>query len=127
MDQGLTIKEVAHITGLSEHTLRYYERIGLLDAIERASNGHRRYSGRDVAWIEFLNRLRLTGMPIRHMQAFADYRRQGDPTVRQRRCLLEAHEQALVQQIAALEGHLTAIRAKIQHYKTMEITNNANE
>ncbi|MCB0212040.1 MAG: MerR family transcriptional regulator [Anaerolineae bacterium] len=126
MDQSLTIKEVANLTGLSGHTLRYYERIGLLDAIERAPNGHRRYSERDVAWIEFLNRLRLTGMPIRRMQDFADLRRQGDATFQQRCCLLEGHEQALRQQIAELEEHLTAIQYKIHHYKSLEETHGTN-
>jgi DNA-binding transcriptional MerR regulator len=127
MEQGFTIKEVAHMTGLSDHTLRYYERIGLLDPVERVSNGHRRYSSQDVAWIEFLNRLRVTGLPIRHMQEFADYRRQGDATIHERRILLENHEQALLKQIADLEAHLTAIRDKIQHYKTMEVILDADQ
>lgn len=121
MRQGLTIKEVANRTGLSEHTLRYYERIGLLDSVKRASNGHRRYYSEDLAWVEFLNRLRVTGMPIRQMQEFANYRRQGDPTIPNRRILLEVHEQTLMKEIADLEVHLTAIREKIKRYKIMEV------
>ena len=64
MGTDLTIQQVAALTQLSEHTLRYYERIGLLDPVNRASSGHRRYSTGDIAWIEFLTRLRTTGMPI---------------------------------------------------------------
>ena len=93
MDQELTIQQVAAMTQLSVHTLRYYERIELLTPINRASNGHRRYSQQDLAWIEFLTRLRATGMPIRQMQQFADLRRQGNPTIPQRRELLDLHQQ----------------------------------
>lgn len=85
MEQGLTVKEVAALTGLSAHTLRYYKREGLVDPIGRAQSGRRRYSERDMAWIEFLGRLRATGMPIRKMKRFANLRRQGDPTVPARR------------------------------------------
>ncbi|WP_211293193.1 MerR family DNA-binding transcriptional regulator [Brunnivagina elsteri] len=71
MDTELTIQQVASLTGLNVHTLRYYERNGLLKPVPRAANGHRRYSSVDIASIEFLTKLRMTGMPIRHMQKFA--------------------------------------------------------
>lgn len=64
-DPGMTIADVAARTGLTAHTLRYYERDGLmLGDIGRASSGHRRYTRFDVAWIELVTRLRATGMPI---------------------------------------------------------------
>lgn len=69
MGTDFTIQQVAALTHLSEHTLRYYERIGLLDPIYRASSGHRRYSTHDIGWIEFLIRLRTTGMPISKQNA----------------------------------------------------------
>jgi len=107
--QGLTIREVAKRTGLGVHTLRYYERAGLLEPGFAATNGHRRYSRDDLAWIEFLTRLRATAMPIRHMQQFADLRRKGPTTVRERRCLLEAHQQA-VQGASANSTHTISRR-----------------
>ncbi len=126
METDLTIQQVAALTQLSEHTLRYYERIGLLAPVSRASSGHRRYSDRDIAWIEFLTRLRTTGMPIRKMQDFAALRRQGDPTVAQRRRLLEAHRQEVQAQIDELQVNLCEIEHKIQHYKTLELNNDVN-
>jgi 4-carboxymuconolactone decarboxylase len=78
----LTIAEVAAVSGLSAQTLRYYERIGLLDPAARVHGGQRRYSAIDLAWLAFLQRLRATGMPIRDMQRFAKLRRQGDETSR---------------------------------------------
>ncbi len=79
-------------TDLSAHTLRYYERIGLLGPIDRGtSSGHRRYASADLAWIEFLERLRATGIPIREKLAFAELRRGGEATAAARRALLEGH------------------------------------
>lgn len=116
----LTIQQVAAVTQLSTYTLRYYERIGLLAPVERASSGHRRYSSQDIAWINFLTRLRATGMPIREMQRFAELRRQGDRTLTQRRQLLESHQRRVYQQINELTQNLKVIQEKIQHYQELE-------
>src|SRR5690349_1245444 len=64
MTTVLTIQETSATTGLSVHTLRYYERIGLIHPISRSTSRHRRYREEDLRWIEFLLRLRATGMPI---------------------------------------------------------------
>ncbi|WAH37468.1 MerR family transcriptional regulator [Alicyclobacillus dauci] len=120
MEQAFTIQEIAAITGLSVHTLRYYERIGLLDPVSRTENGYRSYSAKDIAWVEFLNRLRVTGMPIRTMQEFASLRRKGDATVRERRELLEQHETNIRAHMAELEQNLRQIEKKIDLYKEME-------
>ena len=116
----LTINQAAQLSGLSAHTLRYYERIGLLDPVGRASNGHRRYTAKDLAWLDFLTRLRTTDMPICQMQEFAALRRQGDATIAQRIALLEAHQQAVQSQIAELQRNLEAITGKIKYYHQME-------
>jgi len=120
VDTELSIQQGAASTQLSTHTLRYYERIGLLAPIERASSGHRRYSSQDIAWINFLTRLRATGMPIRQMQQFAELRRQGDRTLTQRRQLLEIHQQNVYQQLDELTRNLKVIEQKIQHYGKLE-------
>ena len=81
MDTLLTIDEVARRTGLTAHTLRYYERIGLIAPVPRASGGQRRYATADLDWIEFLLRLRDTRMPVAQMLVFARLRAEGDATV----------------------------------------------
>jgi DNA-binding transcriptional MerR regulator len=58
----LTISDAARHAGVSAHTLRYYERAGLLARVERAGSGHRRYDEADLRWIGFLMNLRSTGM-----------------------------------------------------------------
>lgn len=112
----LTIQQVAEQTGLSVHTLRYYERIGLIHSIARAGNSHRRYSAEDIDWINFLMKLRATGMTIQQMQAYASLQRQGDATVPQRLEMLEEHRCLVEEQVAALQEHLKLIYHKIEVY-----------
>jgi DNA-binding transcriptional MerR regulator len=115
MSKELTIQQVAQSSGLSVHTLRYYERIGLLDPIERASSGHRRYTSADIEWLRFLVYLRATGMSIRQMQNCAELRRGGATTERERLAFLEEHRQRLQQQQRKLEDHLSYIDQKIAY------------
>ncbi|WP_349628279.1 MerR family transcriptional regulator [Cellulomonas hominis] len=113
----LTIAEAAAATGLSPHTLRYYERDGLLlDAVERAASGHRRYTERDLGWLHLLTRLRATGMPIREIREYADLVRRGEGTEPQRLALLQAHRDAVRAQLAEAAEHLAAIEMKIDLY-----------
>lgn len=116
----LTVSEVARGTGLSAHTLRYYESVGLLGPVSRRADGHRRYAEVDLAWIAFLLRLRTTGMAIRDMQRFAGLRREGDATVTSRRELLEHHRDEVSARIESLQADLRAITDKIVHYQELE-------
>src|SRR5262249_32968828 len=87
----LTIQQASKLTGLTAHTLRYYERIALLPPVARASNGHRRYDNHDVERILFLNYLRLTGMPLEQLKAYTALLDQGEAGISQRVALLQAH------------------------------------
>ncbi|SER27008.1 MULTISPECIES: MerR family transcriptional regulator [Pseudomonas] len=120
MDSNLTIDEVAKRTGLTAHTLRYYERIGLIAPVGRAPGGQRRYSASDMAWISFLLRLRTTQMPIGKMLAFAKLRAVGDSTVSERRRLLEDHLAEVLAQIEAMKKSADALQAKVEHYQALE-------
>lgn len=124
--QTLTIQQVAQQTGLTVHTLRYYERNGLLEPVDRASSGHRRYSAEDIARIEFLTRLRATGMPIRQMQEFARLFRERPEAIGDRRNLLEAHEQQVQAHIQELQRNLEVIQWKIGYYKGLEARQQAD-
>jgi DNA-binding transcriptional MerR regulator len=115
----LSIAETAEATGLTAHTLRYYERIGLLDPVGRGPDRRRRFRSADLAWLSFLTRLRTTGMSIRDMQRFADLRRQGDATAGERLELLERHRDAVRRRIAELSDCLTSLDSKIDHYREL--------
>ena|SRR5436305_1890569 len=120
METDLSIQEVARETGLSIDTLRYYERIELIEPVRRASSGHRRYTQEDISWITLLIRLRKTGMSIAQMIRFAHLRRQGSATITQRRIMLEDHQRSLEEQMQQLEQHMEALQHKITIYKERE-------
>jgi DNA-binding transcriptional MerR regulator len=120
METEFSIQQVAQQTGLSIDTLRYYERIGLIEPVRRAPNGHRRYGQRDINWILLLIRLRETGMPIAQMIYFAQLRRQGDTTLTERRLVLEQHQCVLEQHMQKLEQHMTALQCKIASIREKE-------
>ncbi|MCU1537741.1 MAG: MerR family transcriptional regulator [Humibacillus sp.] len=121
---GLTIAEAAERTGLTTHTLRYYERDGLMaHAVARSSSGHRVYFAPDLAWITMLTRLRATGMPIREVRAYAALCRDGDGNEAARLDLLQAHRARVLQQLAEVTEHLGAIDNKIGMYQArLEVT-----
>ena len=120
MEQALTIQQVAEATGLSVHTLRYYERCDLIAPVQRANNGHRRYSAQDIRWIQFLTKLRMTGMPLRQIQQYATLLRQQPDAVQERRAILEAHRQTVLEHLQQLQENLAVIDWKIRHYKDIE-------
>lgn len=115
--QGLTVAQMALVTGVSAHTLRYYERAGLIESVGRNPGNQRRYSEADVEWVKFLLRLRETGMAISRMRVYAELRAQGAKTVAARLELLEVHQSLLREQIATLRQHEKALESKITIYR----------
>jgi DNA-binding transcriptional MerR regulator len=113
---GLTIREVAERTGITVHTLRYYERIGLLAPVSRAHSGHRRYDADDLRWVELMKRLHDSGMTIRRMLEFARLARRGATTVAARRALLDAHRIEVEAEVARLVATLDTVREKLALY-----------
>jgi DNA-binding transcriptional MerR regulator len=120
MESSLTINEVSKRVGLTAYTLRYYERIGLIAPIARASGGQRRYAASDMDWLEFLIRLRATGMPIHRMQEFARLRSEGNGTAGERRKMLDNHLTEVMAQIQALQQSAQVLQAKIELYRQIE-------
>jgi len=113
---GYTIDEAAARTGLSKHTLRYYEREGLLPRVAKAASGHRRYSDDDLGWVRMLQLLRSTGMPIREVKEFVRLTWAGDHTIPQRVEVLTAYRAALVERMAQDVEHLAHLNSKIEYY-----------
>ena len=111
-----TIGEVVARTGLTAHTLRWYERIGLLEHPARSHSGQRRFSDRDLDWLVFLGKLRLTAMPVADMVRYADLRREGEHTAAARQELLVQHRDEVRQRIADLQATLLIIDHKIDLY-----------
>jgi DNA-binding transcriptional MerR regulator len=123
VDGGLTVAQMAELTGVSGHTLRYGERAGLIQGVARNDGNHRRYGDGDVEWVAFLLRLRETGMSITEMRRYAQLRARGPITVQARRDLLDAHRARLRERISRLRGHERALQDKIAVYEQISASN----
>ncbi len=116
-ERALSIAEAAEASGLSVHTLRYYERTGLLEPVRRNGSGHRRYRAADLERITFLTRLRATGMPIREVRRYAELMKAGEATNEERLALLEAHRINVLAGLETTARNLELVEWKIRFYK----------
>lgn len=115
----ISIGELSGLTGLSAHTLRFYEKAGILLPVGRAANGHRRYRSDDVLWLEFVLRLKHTGMSLADIRLYAQLRVRGEETLPARLAMLQLHQERLVARMAELEHCSSALDDKIRAYRKM--------
>jgi DNA-binding transcriptional MerR regulator len=116
--EGVTIAEAARRTGVSVHTLRYYERAGLVvGAVDRTASGRRRYHHVDLQWIKICTKLRATGMPIRSIRRYAELVAAGRGNEQERLDLLEAHRAEVAARLAEVQENLQLIDHKIDVYR----------
>ncbi|MFE7098372.1 MerR family transcriptional regulator [Streptomyces erythrochromogenes] len=111
-----TISEVEARTGLSQHTLRWYERIGLMPHVDRSHSGQRRFTDKDLDWLGFVGKLRATGMSVADMVRYAELVREGEHTVEERRELLERTRREVRARIGELTDALAVLDYKIDIY-----------
>jgi DNA-binding transcriptional MerR regulator len=115
---GLSIAEAAGRTGVSVHTLRYYERAGLvITPVGRTNGGRRRYQQIDLDWITICTKLRATGMPIKAIRRYAQLVSAGHGNEPERLALMEAHRADVVAKLAELQENLKLIDHKIDVYR----------
>jgi DNA-binding transcriptional MerR regulator len=115
---GLSIAEAARRTGVSVHTLRYYERAGLVvTPFDRTAAGRRRYQQLDLDWITVCTRLRATGMPIKTIRRYAQLVSAGRGNEQERLALMEAHRADVTAKLAEIQENLKAIDHKINVYR----------
>ena len=112
----MKIGELARRSGLTAYTIRYYERIGLLPYAARNGSAQRDYDASILTWIEFLGRMKATGMPIRDMLRYAALRESGEATEAERRELLAVHRERVRADLAELQANLLVLDAKIAGY-----------
>jgi DNA-binding transcriptional MerR regulator len=114
----VSIAEAARRTGVSVHTLRYYERAGLVvTPVDRTGGGRRRYRKLDLDWINICTRLRATGMPISGIRRYAELVSAGPGNEQERLALLEAHRADVTAQLAGIQRNLQLIDHKIDVYR----------
>lgn len=119
MKSFYSIKEVAEITHLSAHTLRFYEKEGLIYGIARNQNGYRQYTSFDLDWIEFLLHVKATNMPLDRIKIFADLVKQGNFTIPERTKILLAHKVHLLKELERFQMVMNYLDAKLLRYQNV--------
>lgn len=114
---GYSIGEFSALTNIGIYTLRYYEKESLI-VPQREKNGRRSYSESDIKWIEFIKRLKDTGMPIKEIKKYAELRAMGDSTLNERMEMLIKHRSDLKNEISKLQEHLQKLDEKIAFYQS---------
>ncbi|MVX66796.1 MerR family transcriptional regulator [Clostridium chromiireducens] len=113
---GYSIAEVAERTHLTPHTLRYYEKEGLLPFIDRSASGNRDFKEKDLEWLELICCLKNTGMPVKQIKEYIQLCLKGDNTIDVRREIFIKHREEVISQIAELQKNLDKINCKINFY-----------
>ncbi len=113
----MTIAEVSKKFDLSQDTLRYYERIGLIPGINRKKSGNRNYTEEDCRWIEFIKCMRNAGLPIEVLIEYVNLFQQGDSTIEARKELLTEQRNQLITKMEKMQKTLERLNFKIERYE----------
>ena len=111
-----SIKEAAERMGVTTHTLRYYDREGLLPHVGRTAGGMRRFSQEDLDGLALITCLKATGMSIRQIKDFLDLSQQGDETLNERRAILKRQREQILAGMRQMQEHLERVERKIAYY-----------
>lgn len=115
----MTIQEVSEITGLSKHTLRYYEKIGLIDKVNKSASNYRVYRQKDLNRIEFIINMRNAGLGMSELKQYIKLAAEGDETANERRNILLENKREIEAQIKILENCSRYIDYKIENYDSI--------
>ncbi|MBO7743045.1 MerR family transcriptional regulator [Paenibacillus sp. MWE-103] len=115
---GYTISQAAERTGLTAHTLRFYDKQGLLPFVDRTPAGNRDFKESDFEWLGVIACLKNSGMPVKQIRQYIEWGMEGDDTLKQRLAVFKNHRNAVLEKIAELQGYMSKIDQKIWYYKT---------
>ncbi len=119
---GYSIGQVAKKTGLTAHTLRYYEKEGLLPFVKKNSSGLRVFTDNDLGWLSMIECLKDTGMPLKAIKQYIDWFTEGDSTLQQRYDMFCKQKENVEKQITLFQKHLRKINFKMALYeKALEL------
>ncbi|MFF2480008.1 MerR family transcriptional regulator [Paenibacillus sp. NPDC058071] len=113
-----TISQAADLAGISAHTLRYYDKLGLLPFVDRDKNGNRAFKKSDIEWLGIITCLKKSGMSIKKIRQYVEWGMKGDTTLKERLEVFETHKLAVLNQIEEMQSYLQKIDYKIWYYKT---------
>ena len=111
-----SIQEVSQKTGLTAHTLRYYEKEGLISGVERTQGGFRQYTDEDLERLGLICCLKNTGMSIQEIARFVQLTHEGDHTLEERVELLRVHRERVLEKMAEMQKHLDKVTWKLNFF-----------
>ena len=111
-----SIQDVSNKTGLSTHTLRYYEKEGLISGVERSQGGFRQYTYEDLERLGLIRCLKNTGMSIQEIARFVQLTHEGDHTLEERVELLREHRERVLERMAEMQEHLDKVTWKLNFF-----------
>lgn len=114
-----TIKQAAEKMNVTAHTLRYYDKEGLLPFVSRDKSGNRVFTEGDLEWLGLISCLKNTGMPIKQIGTYIQWCAEGDSSISARRQMLIEHREAILRQLEELNHNLEAINRKIDYYNKL--------
>lgn len=115
----MTIAEVSKKYNLTQDTLRYYERIGLIPEVNRSKSGIRNYMEEDCRWVEFIKCMRSAGLPIEVLIEYVTLFKQGDGTIKARKELLIEQRKRLVEKMDDMKKTIERLDYKIERYENI--------
>ena len=118
-----SIQDMSKKTGLSTHTLRYYEKEGLLPKVERSPGGFRQYTDADLDALRLICHLKNTGMSLQEITRFMKLTHEGDQTLSQRVELLREHRDRVIARMEEMQQHLDKVTRKLKYYSEKLQTN----
>lgn len=113
----MTIKEVSEKFDISQDTLRYYERVGMIPPVTRTASGIRNYQEKDLGWVELAKCMRSAGLPVEAMIEYVKLTQEGDSTIPARLQLLTEQRETLLEQRAKIDATLERLNYKIGRYE----------
>lgn len=116
----MNISEISKRLNLSVYTLRYYEKIGIIQGITHDAKGRREFTEKDAKWLEYIVRLKKMQMPIEKMKWYANLRYMGNSTVAERCDLLKEHKESLLVKVKDLNESIEFLNYKIDIYNKMK-------
>lgn len=118
----MTIKEVSKRCDITQDTLRYYERVGMIPPVKRTSGGIRDYEEEDIRWIELIKCMRKSGLPVETLTRYVRLFQEGDSTLLERLELLTEQREILLKQRAQIDEMIDRLDYKITRYQTAVVT-----
>lgn len=118
----MTIKQISDVCEVSQDTLRYYERVGMIPPVKRTAGGIRDYTQEDIRWVELAKCMRSAGLPVESLVEYVRLFRQGNETIGQRLELLRNQHRKLQEQRSCIDITLERLELKISRYEQAERT-----